>query len=240
MTRHSHARIYQSRLHIGITLTFVVLPVLYFLLFTNTAHISGSELGNDIAVSFVRMFVAYAIAAILAWVCAVAFYRGRRALVALPVFDVFQSFPTFAALPLAVLLLGQTNTTVILFLVLTIIWPIFFSIISSLKLVKRDWYEASTIYGLHGFSYLKYFLGPATLTGLITGSIIGLGEGWEALVATEIIVRMPQGLGQFFQLFANNTTITAFGIGGFLLLIFSINKLVWLPLLEWSHQRTEE
>lgn len=239
-THHSKTHIYQSRLHLALTLAFVVLPVLYFLLFTNTAHISGNELGGDIIVSFVRILIAYVIAAALAWVCAVLFYRGKRSLVALPVFDVLQSFPTFAALPIAVVLLGQSDTTVITFLVLTIIWPIFFSIISSLKLLKRDWYEAVEIYGLRRGAYLKYFLGPATLTGLITGSIIGLGEGWEALVATEIIVHTQSGLGQFFQLFAANTTITAFGIGGFLLLIFSINKLVWLPLLEWSHQRTEE
>ncbi|HYU64644.1 MAG TPA: hypothetical protein VEK36_00025, partial [Candidatus Paceibacterota bacterium] len=99
-----------------------------------------------------------------------------------------------------------------------------------------DWQEAVAVSGLSGSAYVRYFLWPVSLPGLITGSIVGLGDGWEALIATEIIVRIKTGVGSFFQSFANNPTMTFFGIFGFLLLIFSINKLVWLPLLEWSHQ----
>lgn len=75
---------------------------------------------------------------------------------------------------------------------------------------------------------------------LITGSIIGLGEGWEALVATEIIVESRAGVGEFFTRFVSSSGITMFGILGFLVCIFSINALIWLPLLAWSHRRMEE
>lgn len=85
------------------------------------------------------------------------FYKGKRAAVVLPIFDVLQSFPTFAALPLATLAWGPSNSTVILFLVVTVIWPIFFSIISSLKLIKRDWEEAIEIMDVQGWRYLKDF-----------------------------------------------------------------------------------
>lgn len=78
------------------------------------------------------------------------------------------------------------------------------------------------------------------MPGFITGSIVGLGEGWEALIATEIIVGMDTGLGNFFQTYSTNPKITAFGVLGFLILIFSINKVIWLPLLEWSHRKMEE
>jgi ABC-type anion transport system duplicated permease subunit len=124
--------------------------------------------------------------------------------------------------------------------VITIIWPIFFTVVSQLKLLKTEWQEAVQISGLKGFNYLKYYLWPASLPGLITGSIIGLGEGWEALVATEIIVNHPVGLGSFFQTYTTSGSITALGIFGLLLLIFCVNKLIWLPLLEWSHKKTEE
>jgi ABC-type anion transport system duplicated permease subunit len=69
---------------------------------------------------------------------------------------------------------------------------------------------------------------------------VGLGEGWEALVATEIIVQSQTGLGSFFQSFAENPRVTAFGILGFLILIFSLNKLIWIPLLDWGHKKLEE
>jgi ABC-type nitrate/sulfonate/bicarbonate transport system permease component len=75
---------------------------------------------------------------------------------------------------------------------------------------------------------------------LVTGSIIGLGEGWEALVATEIIVGAQNGLGNFFQNFSNNPAITGFGILGLLILIFTVNKILWIPLLDQSHKLLED
>lgn len=194
----------------------------------------------DMFVSSLRLFTAYVISVILAWILAASFYQGRRAAIALPIFDLLQSFPTFAALPLAVLFLGASNSTVIFFLILTIIWPILFSLIGSLKLIRRDWEEVAEISGLRGWSYLKNFLMPISFPGLITGSVIGLGEGWEALVATEIIVGKTSGLGSFFESFSTNTTITALGILGLLIVIFSINKLIWLPLLKIGHQEMGE
>lgn len=238
--RRTKQAIYRSRTHLFVTIGIVFVPFIFLLFFAQYAKISVSRLFADLGVSFLRLLIAYLIAAAIAWASAVLFYRGRRSLIALPIFDVLQSFPTFAALPLAVYFWGPRAVTVVVFLVLTVIWPIFFSLISSLKLMRRDWEEAASIAGLRGFDYIRRFLWPASLPGFITGSIVGLGEGWEALVATEIIVTTPSGLGSFFAAYSHNTFITAFGIIGLLLLIFSINKLVWLPLLERSHRLMEE
>jgi ABC-type nitrate/sulfonate/bicarbonate transport system permease component len=232
--------IYRSRWHLAATIGLILLPFIFFLIFSQIVHFTAGRLLEDVLVSLWRMLIGYLIALVLAWVAALAFYRGKRALVALPVFDVLQSFPTFAALPLAVYYLGHSNTTIIFFLVLAIIWPLFFAITSSLKLIKHDWEEAVHIAGLRGWKRLWYYLIPVTVPGVVTGSIIGLGDGWEALVATEIIAIAPTGLGSFYQTFSQNATITTFGILGFLLIIFSINKLIWLPLLDWSHRTMEE
>lgn len=233
-------KIYQSRTHLIITLIFLIFPFLFFLIFAETFHIPSIKLFSDISESLIRIIIAYIVAAFFGWLFAVSFFQGKKAAIALPIFDVLQSFPTFAALPLATYFLGASNFTVISFLVITIIWPIFFSVISSLKLIQKDWEDVIQISGLKGWKYLVYFLWPVSITGLITGSIIGLGEGWEALVATEIIIGVKNGLGGFFDTFSKNPAITGFGILGLLILIFSINKLIWLPLLEYSHRRMEE
>lgn len=240
MPKHHHIVIYKSRWHLFATICFVVVPFLFLWVFSQVAQIATGKLFLDVFVSAGRLAVAYLIAAVLAWIAAVAFFRGRGATIALPLFDVLQSFPTFAALPIAVYFWGSSDTTVIFFLVITVIWPIFFSIISSLKLIKHDWEEAAEMNGLRGFNYLRFFILPISLPGLITGSIVGLGEGWEALVATEIISGMKTGLGSFFGAYSTNVPITMFGILGFLILIFSMNKLLWLPLLDASHHRMEE
>jgi len=239
--KKSHSlKIYKSGWHLAITLAFVVAPFLFLLIFSKIGGLNTSELFGNLGISLLRMFIAYIIALALAWILAVSFFRGKRALIALPLFDVVQSFPTFAALPLAVYFLGESNLTVIIFLVVTIIGSMLFSIISSLKLIRFDWEDAVKIYDVHGWSYVRKFLLPVSIPGLITGSIIGLGNGWQALIATEIIVQVKSGLGSFFSLFSNNFAITSFGILGFLILIFSINKLVWTPLLERWHSRMED
>ncbi|MFO0702507.1 MAG: ABC transporter permease subunit [Candidatus Andersenbacteria bacterium] len=238
--KRSRGPIYLSGLHLAATFALVVVPLVLLLVVALVTGISPAGLFGDIGVSTLRLLVAYVVAVVLAWVAAVAFYHGRRAAVALPIFDVLQSIPSFAALPFAVYLLGPSNVTVVLFLVLAVIWPIFFSVISSLKQVQSDWQDVARVTDLHGWRYLWYFLLPITLPGLVTGSIVGLGEGWEALVATEIIVGPHAGIGNFFQNVAHDVTATTLGILGLLVLIFSINKLIWLPLLERSHRLTED
>lgn len=238
--RKKRAIIYRSRWHLLATFLLIVGPFLFLILFSRVSHIRVNDLMFDLFVSSWRLLVAYFIAAILAWVWALSFYRGKRAAIALPIFDVLQSFPTFAILPFAIRLWGGSDTTVIFFLVVTIIWPIFFSMISSLKLIKNDWEEATEIMGLRGLDYLRYFLLPISIPGLITGSVIGLGEAWEALVATEIIVNINVGLGSFFAAYSSNASVTILGILGLLIVIFSINKLIWIPLLEYSHERMDE
>ena len=238
--RRRRYQIYRSPWHILATIAVVAAPFLFLLFFTRLNRIDSTRLLFGAFSSLWRIAAAYLIAVILGWGLAVLFYRGRRAAIALPIFDVLQSFPTSAALPVAALIWGPTNFTVIFFLMLEIIWPVFFSVVSSLKLIRRDWEEVVEITHLSGLAYFRKFLGPVSIPGLITGSVIGLGEGWQVLVATEIIVGIKSGLGSFFQLFSTNTTVTSFAILGLLLLVFSINKVLWLPLLGWSHRIMEE
>lgn len=240
MRRRDRFHIYKSWRHLLATVSLVFLPFVTISLFFGLSSSTFDVFLSGTLVSLFRTIAAYLIALLLGGSLAMIFSMGRQSEVALPVFDVLQSFPTFAVLPMAIAIWGASEFTVIFFLVLTIIWPIFFSTVSALKLTRRDWIEAAEVFGVNGRLYFKKFLLPISLPGLITGSIIGLGEGWEALIATEIIVGIQTGLGPFFELFKQDRVITIFGISGFLLLVFCINKLIWLPLLEWSHLKMEE
>ncbi|MEZ4195658.1 MAG: ABC transporter permease subunit [Candidatus Paceibacterota bacterium] len=240
MTLRRHSHIYHSRLQLLITFSFIVAPVLCLFLFAGLTSLTVETLLVDFSYSIMRLLTAYGIAVILAWVLALAFSTGRRSNVALPLFDVMQSFPTFALVPLAVLTFGASNTTVIFFLVITVIWPLLFSTVNALKLVKKEYWEVAEIYGLKGWKRLRYFLLPASIPGIVTGSIIGLGEGWEALVATEIIMKTEVGLGSFFERNSTEGLYTALGIILLMLMIFSINRLIWTPVLARVYDRMQE
>jgi NitT/TauT family transport system permease protein len=239
-------KIHQKHHHRLTSLLFtsflVAFPFVFLFVGTQIGNIAFGPLMKDLALSTYRLAIAYFISVTLAWVLAVSFYQGLRGKVALPIFDVLQSFPTFAAMPMAVYVLGPENidTTIVFFLVITIMWPILFSIISALKMVRSDWQDAAQIYNLRGIQYYTKFIIPVSLPGVITGTVIGLGEGWEALIATEMVVNAQQGLGHFFTANAESVGVTAFGIAGFLLLIFVFNRFVWLALLDWSHQKMAE
>lgn len=238
--RRRHYAIYRSPRHILITIAVVAAPFVFLLLFTKLASLDPTRLLEQAFSSVSRIILAYLVATAIGWSLAILFYRGLRSIVALPIFDVLQSFPTSAALPVAVLYWGATSFTVVLFLMLEVIWPVFFSVVSSLKLIRNDWEEVAEVYGLSGIEYFKRFLAPVSIPGLITGSVIGLGEGWQVLVATEIVVGVRDGLGAFFQTASGSAATTSFGILGLLLFVFSINKIIWLPLIEWSHRLMEE
>ena len=239
MKRVRHVHIYKSPWHALVTFAFILAPLIILIAFSQAALGSSYRLFGDLGVSTARMFVGFIFSALFAWVFAVAMYK-RANTVVLPLFDVLQSFPAFAILPIVTYLFGASEWVILAFLFLNITWPIFFSVLTSLRLIRRDWEEAVEIMGLKGWPYYLKFLIPASLPGLITGSIIGLGDGWQALVATEVIVQTKIGLGGFFDLHATDPAITTYGVLVFLAFIFIINRLIWTPLMLWSQKQMEE
>lgn len=235
-----YIKIYRRRWHLAVTFFVVLLPFLFVLFGLPLSQAEKLVFVSGLLTSTIRLIIAYAISVVLALGLAL-LARGRIGTFFLPFFDVMQSFPTFAMLPLAVHWFGASNTTVILFLIVTIIWPMLFAIISSQKLIREDWEEAATIFGAKGWKKLVYFVFPISYPGLITGSIVGLGEGWEAVVGAEIIIGLQgNGLGSFFNANGESGRLVIFGVFALLLFIFSLNKIVWLPLLEKSHKLLTE
>ncbi len=164
-----------------------MLPLVALSTFSLVSGIAFSVVINSLFVSSLRLFISFVFATVIAWLLVVWLIRGRTASPALALFDVMQSIPTFTILPLAVHFFGNQEWIIILFLIITIIWPIIFSIVSSLKQAERSWEEAVVMTRIKGFSYIRYYLLPLTTPGIVTGAIIGLGDGWEALIATERI-----------------------------------------------------
>lgn len=226
--------------HLLIAFAILIFPLAALVIFSLINGISFQIALYDLFISTWRLGIAFIIATILAWVLVVLLIKGKTESPALAVLDVLQSLPTFTILPIAVHYLGESESTIILFLIITIIWPIIFSIVSSLKQADRSWREAVMISRIKGFNYVRLYLFPITAPGIVTGAIIGLGDGWEALIATELLLGTKTGLGPFFAGFSNNSTMTLFGVLIFLSFIFALNKFIWLPLLEKSHRLIEQ
>ena|SRR5258706_6157509 len=240
MRAYHHFSLNRSGKHLIAGFAIILIPLLALFAFSLVSGIQFTTTLYDLGVSMWRLGIALIIGTFLAWVLVVWLVRGKTSSVALSIFDVMQSLPTFTILPIAVHFWGDGTGTIIFFLTITVIWPIIFSIVSALKQVERSRTEAVIISRISGIAYIRYYLLPLTAPGIVTGAIIGLGDGWEALIATEIILQTKTGLGPFFQSFSDNSQMTLLGVLVFLSVIYTINKFIWLPLLEKSHQLVEE
>lgn len=220
----------------------LVLLILSFLVNASTLNF-GQMLGGFL-VSLIRISIAYIIALAVAVLIALAITSNKAIeAIFLPIFDVLQSFPSFALFPVLIIALQNSPEVVIIsVLSLSMVWEILFSIIGGIKNRRQDLEEAATIFGARGFSRLIHFTFPDLMPSIITGSIIGWGEGWEFIIGAELLVKANVGIGSYLGILGDNheNLSLALGIVVLLSLLFILNKLLWLPLLTKSTSYSTE
>ena len=218
--RYSHSvKIYKKRWHLLLTFITIAAPFIYIFIFSEFTGVKTSQVFVDLGASFFRVAIAYLISVILAIPMAFFLGQGKTGDFFLPVFDVLQSFPSFALLPLLTVWFGIGNAVAIIFLVVTMIWPILFSALSAIRLGRKDLEEAAFVFGARGWKKMFVFTLPLSLPGLIIGSIVGIGEGWEAIVGAEIIGVTP-GIGGFLNNASVQGDIPVLSFGIIALLLF--------------------
>lgn len=239
--RYTHSlKLIRKRKHafkISIILTVLACALVIFLGFTK---LDASLFFGGLTQSLWRIVVAYFVALMLALSVSLIITSSLSIEDSLvPVLDAFQSFPAFAVLPLLIVYLGKTDLVVIMILVFEMFWPILFTILSAQKQLREDVLEAAHAFGATGSKYLLHVLLPLLFPAIITGSIVAWGEAWETIIAAEIIVTLP-GVGSYLS--APNTSSQTLIIGTFLLLVilFLLNKYIWLPLLNLSTRYQQE
>ncbi|MBI3577503.1 ABC transporter permease subunit [Candidatus Gottesmanbacteria bacterium] len=229
----------RHKANISIAITVLLLALILFLGFT---EVDARQFFGGFGESFVRVSIAYAVSLILA--IAMVVFLATSALIEtifLPVLDALQSFPSFAVFPLLLVWLGRTSAVTVIILVIEMIWPILFTLLSAQKQLKTDLLEAGSIFGATGTKRIRYVLFPLLFPALVTGSIVAWGEAWEAIIAAEIIVAVP-GVGTYLGNLgtANSTGTLLVGILLLLLILYIVNKYLWLTLLNLSTRYQQE
>lgn len=235
--RYTHSfRIIKKKRH-----TLKISLVLSGLLFVLVLVLGFTELDARMFIggfieSVMRVLVAYILSLILA-ITATLFVTSSQKIedLSIPILDALQSFPAFAMVPLLIIWLGKSNLVVIVVLTIEMIWPILFTILSSKKQLRADLLEAAVSFGARGWKYLVFVLMPLMFPAVVTGSIVAWGEAWETIIAAEIIVGVP-GIGSYLSSSGESfqSTVLVVGVIMLLLILFVLNKLIWLPLLNLS------
>jgi ABC-type nitrate/sulfonate/bicarbonate transport system permease component len=232
---HHRLLLWKSGRHISIAAFLIFLIALILFAIAYAAHLDLAQLFTGMGVSFVRVVVAYLIS--LALAILIALFITRKSSLedfTLPILDVLQSFPSFALLPFIVKIFGHGGFPVVLILIINIIWPILFALISGIKSLRDDLGEAAMVFGAaSGWKRIWNFTLPGIFPSIITGSIIGWGEGWEAIAGAEIIAG-SSGIGRYITEVTNAgaTQLLVLTLVFMLFIVFIVNNWFWLRLLK--------
>lgn len=203
--------------------------------------VSWPELASAVLNTAYRLLIAYAIALILGVTIALLVSWSPFADILFPIFDILQNIPSFALIPIFIYFFGYTNEMIVLFAVSSIIWPVLFAVMTAIKSAHKDLSDAATIFGARGFRRIPFFLAPLSFPAVLTGSIVGIAIGWEAVIGAEIITNIA-GFGDFIRSASATgfTNATVAGTLAILVIVFAVNRLVWAPLLTESSKRYAE
>ncbi len=111
-----------------------------------------------------------------------------------PLVEVLRPIPPLAWIPLSILWFGVGDTQNQFIIFLGIFFPILLNTISGVKGVEPNLVRAARCFGADEAAVLRRVVLRAALPQIVTGVRIGLGVGWMALVAAEL-VGANSGLG---------------------------------------------
>lgn len=238
---HNIKSVHKRKQALKISLVFTVL-LLILIFYVGFTTLDAQRFFLGFFVSLIRVLAAYLISLIIATGLTLSVTSSERMeQITLPILDALQSFPSFAIFPLLIVWMGKNSSVTILILVIEMIWPILFTLISAKKQLQKDLVEAAYIFGARGRKFLLYVVSPLLFPAFITGSIVAWGEAWEAIIAAEIIVGV-KGVGTYLAEAANlgQTHVLVVGILLLLLLLFILNKYLWVTLLNLSTKYQQE
>lgn len=104
-----------------------------------------------------------------------------------PLVEMLRPIPPLAWIPLSILWFGVGDTQNQFIIFLGIFFPILLNTIAGVKSVEHNLVRAARCLGGGEAAVLRRVVLPAALPQIVTGIRIGLGFGWMALVAAELI-----------------------------------------------------
>ncbi len=166
----------------------------------------------------------------------------RASHVLLPLLDILQSVPVLGFLP-AVFIFFITVPTIglevasIILIFTAMVWAPTFGVIAGINAIPQDIKEASQAYGVKGLGYLRQVVLPAVFPELVWSSLLAWGGGWYLIPVEEYFafggkLYHLDGIGYYIAESAAGQKLapSLFGLAILVLIIITIEELVWKPL----------
>jgi NitT/TauT family transport system permease protein len=246
-----------QRLHSAFTplilvvVIFIILKIASIFPALPANTLSPETIGLALLATFLRLFVAYLAAIIVAIPLAIVASENALAeRILLPIFDIAQSLPVLAFFPIIIVFFIKfqfLEGAAIFILFITMVWSIVFSLVGGLRVIPSDIKDAAKVFNIKGWDYLRRIILPAVVPYLVTGSLLSWASGWNIVIVAEVLhTYIPGGTSSQDLFGIGNVLVKAAASGengtfiiGILVMtaaIAIINFFVWQKLLHYAER----
>jgi NitT/TauT family transport system permease protein len=174
----------------------VSLPSPMMVATTAVELISNLSLITGIGMTLLRLLVGFSISMGIGTVVGLAMVKFKGFGKTMGSFAVgFQTFPSVAWIPFAILLIGFDDFGILFVVVMSSIFSVMSTTYSGIRNVPTIYIEAGKNMGAKGFSLFKNIMIPAATPSLIMGMRQSWSFAWHALIAAEMLITTLIGLG---------------------------------------------
>lgn len=162
-------------------------PVLAYLGNSLIAIIKGLGIGALLAVIFSGLSVASSI-----------FYSIYNLVV-----SIFDLLPGVALLPILMITVGANDTSILILVIHSVIWPMSRNIIDGFRTTPKIYLESGRNIGLGKIQLIFGVYIPASFASILGGIKVGWARAWRGLISAEMIFGATQSAG--IGVFINNS-----------------------------------
>jgi NitT/TauT family transport system permease protein len=189
--------------------------------------------------SFVRVWLAFIVSLIIAVpLCVYLVFFSKHSNSYTVLFQILASIPATILLPAIIIALrdvpGAGEITAFVIFVLSGIWYLIFSMMSSSKAIPANIFEVRKLWKVKGSEAWRKIYIMALLPGIITGSITAIAAEWNASIIAEYFTgtQVNIGIGKLLDISLSQGNLVLMGLAviNMVVMIILINTFVWKRL----------
>ena len=117
------------------------------------------------------------------------------------VVSVFDLLPGVALLPILMITVGANDTSILILVIHSVIWPMARSIMDGFRTTPRIYIEAGKNIGLNSTGLIFGVYIPASFANMLSGIKVGWARAWRGLISAEMIFGAARtaGIGVFIN-----------------------------------------
>jgi NitT/TauT family transport system permease protein len=174
----------------------VLTPPLEDIFTVTVKHLQSGALLTDIAFTLNRLLTGFLIGALAGIILGAMMARVRLVeRFFRPLVSVLNPIPSLAWIPLFILWFGLGETATIVLVAFATVVPVTLNVWSGGRAVNDVWLRAAESMECRGARLFFQVILPASVPFIVSGLRGGMGRGWRAVVAGEMIAASSHGLG---------------------------------------------